>query len=94
LLALSMTAFAAYSAQAGLWALPGRFLTGASAAAGIAMINAVGNLGGYLGPYGVGRIKESTGSMASALYFLAAVLALVPIMTFFVRRVIEREVGD
>ena len=93
LLALSLTAFAAYSAQAVLWALPGRFLTGASAAAGIAMINAVGNLGGYLGPYAVGRIKESTGSMASALYFLAAVLATVSIMTFFVRRVIERGPG-
>jgi MFS family permease len=43
------------------WALPASFLTGAAAAGGIAMINSIGNLGGFVGPYTMGRLKESYG---------------------------------
>lgn len=89
LAALSLTAFAVYAAQAVLWTLPGRFLTGATAAAGIALINATGNLGGYIGPFVVGLIKERTGSLSSGLYFLAAVLVCAILLTFVVRRVID-----
>ena len=52
--------------------MPSIFLTGTAAAGTIAMINAVGNLGGYVGPLVVGWIKDSTGGFAAALYFLAA----------------------
>ena len=60
LAALAVVAFCLFSSTAVFWTLPGRFLTGASAAAGIALINSVGNLGGYVGPFGIGLLKEYT----------------------------------
>jgi len=53
------------------WALPTAMLTGVAAAGGIAMINAVGNLGGFLGPYMFGLIKDHTGSDMISLLALA-----------------------
>ncbi|WP_321933494.1 MFS transporter [Paraburkholderia sp. J8-2] len=58
------------------WCLPTAFLGGAAAAAGIAFINAIGNLAGFLGPYAVGWLKEATHSSAPAMYLLAACMAL------------------
>lgn len=51
------------------WALPSEFLTGISAASGIALINSVGNLGGFAGPYVVGFVREKTGSLSGGLIF-------------------------
>ncbi|MEN0075756.1 MAG: MFS transporter, partial [Paracraurococcus sp.] len=45
---------------------------GSAAAGGIALINSIGNLAGFVGPYAVGWVKESTGSFAMALLALAA----------------------
>jgi MFS transporter, ACS family, tartrate transporter len=53
------------------WALPTAMLTGTAAAGGIAMINAVGNLGGFLGPYMMGAIKDASGSFAIGLLSIA-----------------------
>ncbi|SOY58419.1 putative transport protein (MFS family) [Cupriavidus taiwanensis] len=85
LLFICLTAFSIYSIQAVVWALPGEFLTGASAAVGIATINSLANLGGYFGPYGIGVIKDATGSLAAGLYFLAAMLVFAVVMAFVVR---------
>ena len=85
LLLLSITAFCIYSIQAVIWALPGLFLTGASAAVGIATINSLANLGGYIGPFGIGLLKDATGSLSSGLYFLSVVLLLGVVMAFVVR---------
>ncbi|MBF6988420.1 MFS transporter [Cupriavidus sp. IK-TO18] len=82
---ICLTAFSIYSIQAVVWALPGEFLTGASAAVGIATINSLANLGGYFGPYGIGVIKDATGSLAAGLYFLAAMLVFAVVMAFVVR---------
>ncbi|MCV6904055.1 MAG: MFS transporter [Achromobacter xylosoxidans] len=82
---ICLTAFSIYSIQAVVWALPGQFLTGASAAVGIAMINSLANLGGYIGPFGIGYIKDATGSTAGGLYFLAIMLLFAVLMTFIVR---------
>ena len=82
---ICLTAFSLYSIQAVVWALPGEFLTGASAAVGIATINSLANLGGYVGPYGIGLIKDATGSLAAGLYFLAATLLFAVAMAFVVR---------
>jgi MFS family permease len=54
------------------WALPNEFLTGYSAAAGIAMINSIGNLGGFFGSYTIGALSKRSGNYGSALAFLAA----------------------
>ncbi|WP_427307504.1 MFS transporter [Cupriavidus sp. H39] len=82
---ICLTAFSVYSIQAVVWALPGEFLTGASAAVGIATINSLANLGGYFGPYGIGVIKDATGSLAAGLYFLAVMLLFAVVMAFVVR---------
>ncbi|MNG13992.1 putative tartrate transporter [compost metagenome] len=85
-----MTAFSLFSTTAIFWVLPGRFLTGASAAAGIALINSFGNLGGYIGPFGIGALKAYTGSLASGLYFLSAVLACGVLLTWLVYTKLEK----
>ena len=56
------------------WAMTTAFLGGTAAAAGIAFINSVGNLGGFVGPYLVGIVKDSTGSNVAALLLLGASL--------------------
>lgn len=53
------------------WTIPNLTLSSASAAVGIALINSVGNLGGFIGPYLVGWLKDFTGSTNAGMYFLA-----------------------
>jgi MFS family permease len=53
------------------WTLPTAMLSGTAAAGGIALINAVGNLGGFLGPYMMGSIKDATGSFGIGLLSIA-----------------------
>ncbi len=59
------------------WSLPTAFLTGTAAAAGIALINSVGNLGGYFGPDMIGRIRTATGGAAETAFFTLAAVALL-----------------
>ena len=56
------------------WCLPPAFLGGAAAAAGIALINSVGNLAGFVSPFIVGWIKDTTGSTNNGLFVIAASL--------------------
>jgi len=78
-----LLAVGVYSVFGPFWALPGEFLTGFSAAAGFALINSVGNLGGFVGPSAVGWITERTGSFygglafAGTCLFVSATLALL-----------------
>jgi D-galactonate transporter len=58
------------------WSLPTAMLGGAAAAAGIALINSVGNLAGFVSPYLVGAIKDASHSTANGMYLLAASLVL------------------
>lgn len=90
LVALSFAGFFLFSINPIFWTLPSRFLTGASAAAGIALINSVGNLGGYIGPYGIGLLKQYTGQASSGLYLLSGVMILGFILTFIVNKALEK----
>ncbi len=74
------------AAKAPLWAMPSVFLSGAGAAAGIAMINSLGNLGGFVGPAVIGWLKNETGSYAAGLYVVAATLAVSSIVTLVLSR--------
>ena len=58
------------------WSLPTAFLVGAGAAAGIAAINSIANLAGFLAPYLVGWLKQLTSSTDSGMYMLAAALVI------------------
>ena len=80
---LSFLAAGVYSFFGPFWALPNEFLTGFSAAAGIALINSVGNVGGFVGPYMIGTIAMRTGNLYAGLaltgvpLFLSATLVLL-----------------
>jgi cyanate permease len=54
------------------WPIPSTFLTGASAAAGIAAINSIGNLSGFAGPYVMGYLKDATGTFSAGLLVLGS----------------------
>jgi nitrate/nitrite transporter NarK len=73
---LSIAAGGILAASPMFWSLPTAFLGGASAAAGIAAINSVGNLAGFVAPYMIGAIKDLTKSTDIAIYLLAGVLLL------------------
>ena len=72
-----------YGAFGPFWSIPSSFLTATAAAGGIAMINSIGNLGGFVGPYAMGYIRESTGSFNGGIIFLVVclVIAIVLLMT-------------
>jgi ACS family tartrate transporter-like MFS transporter len=76
LAAISIAAFGIFSAMPVFWAMPTAALAGTGAAAGIALINAIGNLGGFLGPYAIGLIRTATHSFSAGLIALAAALAM------------------
>ena len=71
LVGAAIAATGLYGTKGMFWSLPSMLLTGPAAAAGIAWINSLGNLGGSFGPWFVGRIKDSTGSFADGFYMLA-----------------------
>src|ERR1700743_661884 len=66
------------------WTLPAARLKGAAAAGGIALINAVGNLGGFAGPYAVGWIKDATGDFTYGLLVLAGAVLTTGIAALIV----------
>ena len=86
LLGMSAATAGIYGSRAAFWPMPSLFLTGTAAAGAIAMINAIGNLGGYIGPFVVGWIKDSTKSFEAGLYFLAACSLMAAVVTFFAAR--------
>lgn len=86
ILALVIVNIGISAAKAPLWAMPSMFLSGAGAAAGIAMINSVGNLGGFVGPFVIGWLKNVTGSYSGGLYVVAATLAVSAVVTLMLSR--------
>lgn len=73
---LTLAAIGVWGAFGPFWALPTRFLRGTAAAAGIALVNSVGNVGGFAGPYVVGFVKDATGSFEAGLLTLAVTLVV------------------
>src|SRR3989442_8118920 len=82
--AMSVAAIGIYAHKPCFWPLPSMFLSGTAAAGGIALINSIGNLGGFVGPHIVGWIKDSTQRYDAGLYFLPACPLLPGIITLFV----------
>lgn len=73
---LSVAAIGILSAAPLFWGLPTAFLGGAAAAAGIATINSIGNLGGFVSPYVVGWLRDVTASAETGMYVIAVVCLL------------------
>jgi ACS family tartrate transporter-like MFS transporter len=72
--------------------MPSAALTGAAAASGLALVNSLGNLGGFIAPYAVGLLKDSTGSNQSGLLFLSLCLCITAAATYLYAR--KRPEGD
>ncbi|RYC30270.1 MFS transporter [Lichenibacterium minor] len=73
------------SARPAFYALPSRYLSGAAAAGGMAFINAVGSLSGYVSPWIIGRLKDATGSFDAGLLGLAGMLVVSAALTLALR---------
>jgi MFS transporter, ACS family, tartrate transporter len=76
----AIAAFGVYGCQPVFWTLPGNFLSGGAAAAGIATINALANLSGFMGPSVMGWLKTTTGSYSSGLLLAAGMAALATLV--------------
>jgi len=74
--ALAVGLFFLLGAHPVFWAMPAALLSGTAAAAGIALVNSIGNLGGFVGPYLVGLMKDATGSTDGGLLTLAVLLGI------------------
>lgn len=89
LIAICVAAMGIFAAISPFWELPAAALAGAAAASGIALINSLGNLGGFAAPYAVGILNDKTGNSKSGLLMLAAVLLVTAIATFLYGRKID-----
>jgi ACS family tartrate transporter-like MFS transporter len=78
------------AAKPPLWSIPTLFLSGPAAATGIAAINSIGNLGGFVGPAMIGWIKDLTGSFLGGLYFVSGLLLLSAVLTVTAARSLQR----
>jgi MFS transporter, ACS family, tartrate transporter len=76
LVGLTIGAAGIGGASPNIWIFPTTLLTGAAAAAGIALINSVGSTGGFFGPTIIGWVRDATGGFEGALIFLAAAMAV------------------
>ena len=74
MVALALAALGITGSYGPFWSLPTAILSGTGAAGGIALINSVGNLGGFFGPYLVGYVKNVTQSFSGGLLVLAAIV--------------------
>ena len=76
MLAFSFGACGVFGALPVFWTLPTALLSGTAAAAGIAVINSIGNLSGFFGPYAMGWIKDATGGFTGGLLLIAGLAVL------------------
>jgi MFS transporter, ACS family, tartrate transporter len=87
-LAVAMFCLAAvgiYGYLPGFWSLPTSFLTGTAAAASIGLINSVGNLGGFAGPYVVGYLSKATNSFFGGVLYLSLSALMAAILVLCLR---------
>ncbi|MDE1995516.1 MAG: MFS transporter [Rhizobiaceae bacterium] len=76
LMMLCIAAFGVFGAMPVFWGLPTAILSGAAAAGGIALINALGNISSVVNPWVIGMIRDSTGNFDDGLYWLALMAAM------------------
>jgi ACS family tartrate transporter-like MFS transporter len=81
LLLLSCAALGTYGSLGPFWSIPSEFLTGYSAAAGIALVNAIANLGGFVGPFMIGAINKQSGSFYGGLAVAGGAILLSAFLT-------------
>ena len=90
LVGLSLTAFGVSAAKPSLWTLPTKFFAGTGAAASIGLINSLGTLGGFAGPYMIGSTVKSNTDFSEGLYFVGGSLVVSAITIIALRFVVRR----
>jgi MFS family permease len=79
---ITVTACAIFSALPNFWSMPARFLSGAGAAAGIALINTIGNFAGFAAPFVTGAVKDATGSYQVPMFIVGGFMLLSAVLAF------------
>jgi ACS family tartrate transporter-like MFS transporter len=87
--ALTLATIGIYAAIGPFWSLPTALLTGTAAAAGLALVNSIGNSAGFVAPSVVGWLKDATGTFTAPLLFLSGALALGSILAVYVSRAVS-----
>lgn len=82
---LSLAALGIYATLGTFWTIPTAYLSGTAAAVAIALIGSVGNLGGFVGPYVIGYLRDLTGSYLGGLLFLAALILAAGVLVLTLR---------
>lgn len=88
--ALSLAACGIYGMLPSFWALPPTYLKGSAVAGGFAMVNSIGALGGFVGPYIVGWVKETTGAFGPGLVVLGGGAAMTAVFVLVLSRLHAR----
>ncbi|SEL08164.1 MFS transporter, ACS family, tartrate transporter [Pseudoxanthomonas sp. GM95] len=89
--ALALVNMGVSASKPPLWSMPTLFLSGSAAATGIATINSIGNLGGFVGPSVIGFILERTGSYRWGLIFVGTLLVGSALITYLLTRGQQRK---
>jgi MFS transporter, ACS family, tartrate transporter len=89
--AMTVAVIGAVCARTIFWTIPVRFLTGPAAAGGLAFINSIGALGGFVGPFMVGWLKDLTGSFTAGLLGLTVVLSISVVMSLSLLLMVKAE---
>jgi MFS transporter, ACS family, tartrate transporter len=88
---LSFTAFGVSAAKPPLWCLPTTFFAGTAAAASIGLINSIGTLGGFVGPYMIGSTNGTSGDFTRGLYLVGGTLVVSAVTIVIMRLVVHRQ---
>jgi nitrate/nitrite transporter NarK len=79
------------AARAVFWTIPSRFLTGIASAGGLAFINSVGTIGGFVGPWLMGLLKNRTNSFSAGLLAMGAFLLMASILSWSLKFIVTQE---
>lgn len=91
---LSLTAFGVSAAKPPLWSLPTTFFAGSAAAASIGLINSLGTLGGFVGPYMIGSTNGTSGNFTRGLYLVGGTLVVSAVTIVVMRLVAHRQINQ
>ena len=90
---ISLVVAGYFSSLTLFWILPSAFLTGTASAGGIALINSIGNLGGFFSQASMGWLKDLTGDYRTGLVLLAVAVTLAAMVAFVIWSRIEKQRG-
>jgi ACS family tartrate transporter-like MFS transporter len=91
---LSLTAFGVSAAKPPLWSLPTTFFAGTAAATSIGLINSLGTLGGFVGPYMIGSTNGTSGNFTRGLYLVGGTLIVSAVTIIIMRLVVHRQTNQ